>query len=57
MWEDHSAATFRVRKALVPECILFADAPDVSKDRKRGRERGDTEGVGFSCECRALFAR
>ena len=32
MFEDHSAATFRVRKALVPEEVLFASTPDVSKD-------------------------
>lgn len=32
MFEDHSAATFRVRKALVPEEILFASMPDVNKD-------------------------
>jgi len=31
MFEDHSAATFRVRKALVPEEILFANTPDVNK--------------------------
>lgn len=31
MFEDHSAATFRVRKALVPERLLFATSPDVSK--------------------------
>lgn len=33
MFEDHSAATFRVRKALVPESVLFATNPDVSKAR------------------------
>lgn len=32
MLEDHSAATFHVRKALVPEEILLANAPDVDKD-------------------------
>lgn len=32
MFEDHSVATFRVRKALVPESVLFATTPDVNKD-------------------------
>lgn len=33
MFEDHSAATFRIRKALVPEEVLFATFPDVCKAR------------------------
>ena len=32
MFEDHSAATFRVRKVLVPESILYAHTADVTKD-------------------------
>ncbi|CAE7253833.1 unnamed protein product, partial [Symbiodinium sp. CCMP2592] len=31
-FEDHSAATFRVKKALVPETLLFANTPDVGKE-------------------------
>lgn len=36
IFENHSAATFRVRKALVPESMLFAAAPNVSKDLLSG---------------------
>ena len=43
MFEDHSAATFRIRKALVPESVLFADAPDVKK------ATGPSASVGIPC--------
>ena len=39
MFEDHSAATFRIRKALVPEEVLFATFPDVCKARAEAKYR------------------